>query len=77
MFNPTVAKPDSKEYSITIGRQAAFDLLNARNATETKKQAAQRLFQLSSGECNTTDAERWFDEGFRAQLNDLGFEEEE
>lgn len=71
----TVTTPDSKEYGIILGRQAAFELLNARNPGETQKQAAKRLFKLSSGECNTTDAERWFDEGLRAQLNDLGFEE--
>lgn len=67
---------DSKADSIARGRKAAFKLLNDRNPGEHRDKAAQRLFQLSAGDCNTTDTERWFDEGFRAQLNDLGFEEE-
>lgn len=77
MFKPTAAQvADVKEANIVRGRKAAIKLLNGRNPSESRKRAAQRLFQLSSGECNTTASERWFDEGLRAQLNDLGFEEE-
>lgn len=77
MFKPTAAQvADVKEAHVERGRKSAFKLLNDRNPGEHRKKAAQRLFALSSGEHNTTDAERWFDEGFRAQLNDLGFEEE-
>lgn len=65
-----------REAEINRGRKSAIKLLNERNAGESRKQAAGRLFELSDGGCNTTDVERWFDEGLRAQLNDLGFGEE-
>lgn len=70
-------RKESKDEANKRGRQAAFKLIS-EYATDGigRKEAAQRLFALSNGECNTTDAERWFDEGLRAQLNDLGFEEE-
>lgn len=79
MFTPIVnvaCQVVGKECHVERGRKAAIKCLNERNPAESRKRAAQRLFQLSSGECNTTDAERWFDEGLRTQLNDLGFEEE-
>lgn len=77
MFKPTAAQvADAKEAHTDRGRRCAFKMLNDRNPGEDRKKAAQRMFDLSSGEHNTADAERWFDEGFRAQLNDLGFEEE-
>jgi hypothetical protein len=69
-------KKAGHEAEVNRGRKSAIKLLNERNSGESRKQAAQRLFALSSGECNTTDAERWFDEGLRTQLNDLGYEEE-
>lgn len=65
------------EEHVQRGRKAVFSLLRAYTENGvSRKEAAKKLFTLSSGECNTTDGERWFDEGLRAQLNDLGFKEE-
>lgn len=67
----------NKAEQINNGRKAAIQLLNEGVARgQTRAVAAQRIFILSNGEENTTDQERWFDEGVRAQLADLGFKEE-
>lgn len=77
MFKRTAVQMAAvKEAEVNRGRKSAIKLLNERNPGESRKQAAQRLFALAEGSCNTTDAERWFDKGLRAQLSDLGYEEE-
>lgn len=59
------------------GREAAIFSLNAMvRDGKTRKEASSYLFELSSGEHNTTEAENQFDAGVRAQLEDLGFTED-
>lgn len=60
------------------GRKAAIHYLNGMvsSSKTTRKEASVYLFDLASGEFNTTEAENLFDAGVRAQLKDLGFTED-
>lgn len=59
------------------GRKTAIAVLNEKVKEGWKREAAaKQLFLLADGGFNTTKAEKLFDAGIRAQLNDLGFQED-